>query len=98
MGSPTRLYRFFVDATGTGWGVETRLLGEGADAIPVTFTFTSERGEHRALIGSPPEGLSWDRFSDGDWCELLTAARLVRPAPQRHGRLRYPVRRVSGRF
>jgi hypothetical protein len=97
MGCPTRMYRFFIDATGTRWGVETRLLGQGADAIPVSFTFTSQRGEHRSLIGLPPEGLLWDQFSDGDWCQLLNSSRLLRPAPRRNGRLRYPVRRVSGR-
>jgi hypothetical protein len=97
MSCPARLYRFFVDAKGIRWGVETRLLGEGADAIPVSFTFTSERGEHRALVGSPPEGLSWEQFSDGDWCELLTASRVLHPPPRQNVRLRYPVRRASGR-
>ena len=96
MGCPTRVYRFFVDTTGGRWGVETRLLGEGADAIPVSFAFTSERGEHRALVGSLADGLSWDQFSDGDWCELLAASRILRPAPHRNGRLRYPVRQASG--
>jgi hypothetical protein len=96
MGSPTRLYRFFIDAGGVRWGVETRLLSEGADAIPFSFTFTSQRGEHRVLVGSPPEGLLWEEFGDGDWCVLLRLSRLVGAAP-RNARLRYPVRRASGR-
>jgi len=97
MSCPTRTYRFFIDATGVRWGVETRLLGQGADAIPISFTFTSQRGEHRTLVGVPPEGLSWDHFGDADWCALLQLSRVVPAAPRRSVRLRYPVRRASGR-
>ena len=83
MGSPSRLYHTFVDAGGIRWGVEARLLGEGADAIPIGFAFTSQRGEHRALDGCTPDCLSWEQFRDPEWCELLVASRLVRPAAPR---------------
>jgi hypothetical protein len=95
MGSPARLYRTFVDARGVRWGVEARLLGEGADAIPVSFAFTSERSEHRALDGSTPECLSWEQFDDDDWCQLLTVARLVRASQSRIVRTRYLPARLS---
>ena len=88
MGSPSRLYRTFVDADGIRWGVEARLLGEGADTIPVGFAFTSHRGEHRTFDGSAPECLSWEQFGDDDWCQLLLASRLVRAPASRTGRLR----------
>jgi hypothetical protein len=86
MACPTRTFRFFTDASGVRWGVETRVLGEGVDAIPVGFTFMSERGEHRRIAGSPPEGLSWDQFSDADWCELLVAAPEPHSTARRHRR------------
>lgn len=88
MGSPSRLYRTFVDADGVRWGVEARLLGEGTDAVPVGLTFTSQIGERRALDGSTPECLSWEQFCDHDWRQLLEASRLVRPAAPRAGRPR----------
>jgi hypothetical protein len=97
MGSPSRLYRTFVDGDGVRWGVEARLLGEGADAIPVAFAFASQRGERRAFDGSAPECLSWEQFGDGDWCELLAAARLLRTAQPRAARRRYQVVERSGR-
>jgi hypothetical protein len=89
MGSPSRLYRTFVDADGVGWGVDARLVGEGADAIPIAFAFRSQLGEHRTFDGSTPECLSWEQFGDADWCQMLTAARLVRSARTRRRRARY---------
>jgi hypothetical protein len=89
MGSPSRLYHTFVDADGVRWGVEARLLGEGADAVPAGFTFTSQIGERRALDGSTPECLCWEQFCDPDWRELLATSRLVRPATPRTARARY---------
>lgn len=97
MDSPTRFYRSFVDADGVCWGVETRLLGQGADAIAVGFAFTSQRGEHRTLHGSPPECLSCEQFGDDDWRALLVASRLVRPASRRSARVRYSAMRNAGR-
>jgi hypothetical protein len=97
MGSPARLYRTFVDADGVRWGVEARLLGEGADAIPVSFTFTSQIGERRALDGSTPECLSWETFCDRDWRQLLAASRIVR-ATQRAARPRHYAARQSPRW
>jgi hypothetical protein len=79
MGSPSRLYRVFVDADGVRWSVEARLLSEGTDAIPAAFAFTSQSGAHRALDGSTPECLAWEQFDDADWCQLLAASRVVRP-------------------
>lgn len=95
MGSPSRLYRTFIDADGVRWGVEARLLGEGTDAIPVGFAFTSQRGEHRALDGSTPDCLSWEQFGDCDWCQLLAASRVVRQSAPRNTRPRYLVARRS---
>lgn len=97
MSCPTRHYRFFNDPAGVRWGVETRLVGEGADAIPVGFAFTSDRGEHRTLVGSSSDGLSWDQFSDVDWCELLSVSRVVRSAARHGGRFRHLPRRRIGR-
>jgi hypothetical protein len=97
MGSPSRLYRTFVDADGVRWGVEARLLGEGTDAVPVGFAFTSQRGEHRTLDGSTPECLSWEQFGDGDWCQLLVTSRRVRAPVSWSTRPRYPTPRLSGR-
>jgi hypothetical protein len=89
MGSPSRLYRTFVGADGVRWGVEARLLGEGTDAIPMGFTFTSQNGERRMLDGSTPECMCWEQFCDPDWQELLDTSRLVRPATMRTTRPRY---------
>jgi hypothetical protein len=98
MGSPSRLHRTFVDADGIRWDVEARLLSQGADAIPIGFAFTSRRGEHRALDGSAPESLSWEHFCDRDWCELLVASRLVRPATPRVAGPRVLVARPYSRW
>jgi len=98
MGSPSRLYRTFVDADGVRWGVETRLMGEGADAIPVSFAFTSQLGERRALDGSTPDSLSCDQFRDVDWCQLLMASRIVRVRQAKSTRGRYLAARMSGHW
>jgi hypothetical protein len=98
MGSPTRLFRTFIDANGIRWGVEARLLGEGADAIPVGFAFTSQRGEHRSLDGCAPDCLSWEQFRDAEWCELLVVSRMVRPASPRSARPRVLVAGRSSRW
>ena len=98
MGSPSRLYRIFVDASGVRWGVEARVLGEGTDAIPVGFAFTSQRGEHRVLDGATSDCLACEQFRDFEWSQLLAASRLVRsPAPS-SARSRYQVTRFSGHW
>jgi hypothetical protein len=89
MGSPSRLYHTFVDTDDVRWGVEAQLLGEGADAIPVRFAFTSQYGEHRQLDGLTPECLSWEQFRDNDWCQLLLASRPIRPSAPRRSGARY---------
>jgi hypothetical protein len=89
MGSPSRLYHTFVDADDVRWGVEAQLLGEGADAIPVRFAFTSQYGEHRRLDGVTPECVSWEQFCDTDWCQLLLASRTLHGPLARRARTRY---------
>jgi hypothetical protein len=83
MSSPFRVYRTFIDAHGVRWGVEARVLGEGADAIPIGFAFVSQYGERRMFDGYAPEGLALDQFLDAEWSELLLASRRVRVAPSR---------------
>lgn len=97
MGSPTRMSHTFIDADGIRWGVEARLMGEGTDAVPVGFAFTSQRGEHRALDGSMPDCLAWEQFCDAEWCQLLIASRLLLPPAARHPRRRYPFSFRAGR-
>jgi hypothetical protein len=89
MGSPFRSYCMFTDAGGVLWGVEARLVGEGADTIAVGFTFTSQLGEQRTLAGACPDCLSWEQLSCEDWCRLLGASRVVRAAGPRNARRRY---------
>jgi hypothetical protein len=83
MASPFRLHRTFVDADGVHWGVEARLVGEGSDAIPVEFGFTSQHGEHRALHGAMAECVSCDQFGDADWRAVLLTSHQVTASKRR---------------
>ena len=96
MSSPFRAYRTFTDADGVGWSVEARLLGEGADAMPVGFAFTSECGELRVFAACAPDCLSWEQFCDEEWWEPLTVARPVWDAKASRGRRRYAAAQYSG--
>jgi hypothetical protein len=92
----TALSRTFLDADGVRWGVGARLDGEGRDAVPGQFTFTSQYGERRVLDGPRADCASWEGFCEPDWRELPAAARVTRP-PGPHNRKRAARRRRRGK-
>ncbi len=78
--------KVFLDGDGVRWAACPRLAGEGTDAVPLGFSFTSQHGERRALDGVLADCVSWEEFDDHEWRELLLASRAVRPRKPRTSR------------
>ena len=81
--------KVFLDGDGVRWAACPQLAGEGTDAVPLGFSFTSQHGERRTLDGVLADCVSWEDFDDHEWRELLMASRAVRPRRSR------PLRRYS---
>jgi hypothetical protein len=78
--------KVFLDGDGVRWAACPHLAGEGTDAVPLGFSFTSQHGERRALDGVLADCVSWEDFDDHEWRELLLASRSVRPRKPRAAR------------
>jgi hypothetical protein len=75
--------KVFLDGDGVRWAACPHLAGEGTDAVPLGFSFTSQHGERRVLDGVLADCVSWEDFDDHEWRELLMASRSVRPRKPR---------------
>lgn len=84
--SPMAYCKVFLDGDGVRWAACPHLAGEGTDAVPLGFSFTSQHGERRALDGVLADCVSWEDFDDHEWRELLMASRAVRPRKPRTSR------------
>jgi hypothetical protein len=84
--SPMAYCKVFLDGDGVRWAACPHLAGEGTDAVPLGFSFTSQHGERRALDGVLADCVSWEDFDDHEWRELLMASRSVRPRKPRTSR------------
>ncbi len=84
--SPMAYCKVFLDGDGVRWAACPHLAGEGTDAVPLGFSFTSQHGERRALDGVLADCVSWEDFDDHEWRELLMASRAVRPRKPRSSR------------
>jgi hypothetical protein len=78
--------KVFLDGDGVRWAACPHLAGEGTDAVPLGFSFTSQHGERRALDGVLADCDSWEDFDDHEWRELLLASRTIRPRKPRTSR------------